>query len=87
VLAQVACNPEPGRASDPGADRLNRDHQRITDDQRPTQTERELRAGLGVRGYPTRVVVGSPGDEPGAQELPRTRLTRSARPGSPFSGC
>ena len=69
VPAQVAGDAVAGRPADPGADLLDRRHQRIGEQQRPADAEAELRAGLAIGGDAAGIVVGGAGDEAGPQRL------------------
>ena len=62
-----------GHASDLGADHLDRAHQRVGEEQRPDQAEAELSSRLRIGCDSTRVVVGSAGDEAGAEDVGKTR--------------
>jgi hypothetical protein len=68
----------PGDVSDARADDLDRDHERQGEDHRPQHGEAELRAGLGVGGDATGIVVGGTGDQAGpelAQTAPKAEWT------------
>src|SRR5487761_1297313 len=71
MLAQVAGDPESSRAPDARTDRLDGNHQRVCEDECPSEPESELRAGLRVGRDSTRIVVGGPRDQAGAQTLPQ----------------
>ena len=62
-LEEVGRQTLAGHASDARADRLDRRHQRISEHQAPQNIDAELRARLGIRRDPTRIVVRSAGDE------------------------
>jgi hypothetical protein len=67
MLAKIARDTLARNSTDPGADLLNRDHQRIAEEHGPRDREAELRAGLAIRADPARIVVGCSGDEPGSK--------------------
>lgn len=69
MAAQIGGNAATGRAADPGANRLDSDHQGPSYQQRPAEGEAELGAGLRVSGDPAGIIVGSAGDETGPQSL------------------
>ena len=78
VAAQVRGQAPAGGAADAGADRLDHDHERKGDEQRPAELEAEACAGLGVGGDAARVVVGGAGDEPGPEHRAQPRRARAA---------
>ena len=63
----VGRNSLPRHATDAGADLLNDAHQRVGEQGDPQHAESESRAGLRIRGYPARIVIGCARDEAGAQ--------------------
>ena len=55
--------------ADAGAHHLHRGHQRPRKQRGPQQLGSQLRAGNGIRGNARRVVVSSPGNDPGPERL------------------
>jgi hypothetical protein len=76
VTTHVARKAAAGDPADVRADQLNRDHERVGKQLRPTQAEAELRAGLGIGGYAAGVVVRGAGDQAGAHYVAELRTFR-----------
>ena len=69
--------PLPGDASDPGADHLDRGHQRVGEHHGPEHVEAELRARLGVGGYAAGIIVRRAGDQSRPQFLEQRGAAQS----------
>jgi len=67
VLSDIVGQAAPGDASQASADDLDRDHQRIGENDGPAQLVSELRACLGIRRDAARVVVRRAGDQARAE--------------------
>ena len=68
VPAKVAGDAFTGDATDPGADLLYRDHQRVAEQHGPRNRKAELGACLTIGTDTAGVVVGGPGDEPRSEQ-------------------
>ena len=82
--------PRPVVPPDAAADLLDRDHQGIAEQHRPTDVEPQLCASLRVGGDAARVVVRRAGDKAGAEQAEPARLARcpwllSSSPAAPLS--
>ena len=64
---EIGGDAAPGDAADPGADLLDRGHQRIGEHHRPADGVAELRADLGIGRDAAGIVVGGAGDQSGAE--------------------
>ena len=73
MTAHVSGQAAPGHPPDFSADHLDRAHQRIGQQKRPSQAVAKLRARLGVGGDSAGIVVGSAGDQARAQNIPKLR--------------
>jgi hypothetical protein len=67
VPGDVSGDAAPRRTADPGADLLNDCHQRICEQQRPTNSEPELGTRLRIGSNSARIIVGGARDEAGAK--------------------
>jgi hypothetical protein len=76
VLAHVTGESAPRHAPDLGADHLDRAHQRIGQQQRPTEAVAELRARLRIGGDAAGVVVGGAGNEAWPHDIGKLRSIR-----------
>jgi hypothetical protein len=79
MAPDVAGNPMPGDAADPGADFLNRGHQRPGEQYYPSHAVAELRAGLRIGRNAARIVVRGAGDQSRAENSEQPPL-RAAGP-------
>jgi len=76
MLTKVSRQPATGGSTDPGADGLDRGHQRIREQQGPGERVAELRARLGIGRDPAGIVVGSARDETGSENAEQPGLGR-----------
>lgn len=62
------------RAADPGANFLDRGHQRIAEEHRPGDGKSELGSSLRIRRYPARIIICRSGNQSGAKHIQQARL-------------
>jgi hypothetical protein len=74
MLAQIGGYAVPSRATDPGANFLDRGHQRIAEEHRPGDGKSKLRSGLGVSRNPARIIVCRSGNQAGAKHIEQAWL-------------
>jgi hypothetical protein len=79
IPANIARYAMAGDAADARGNFLDRHHQRERQQHGPADAIAELRTSLAVGADPRRIVVGRPGDQPGAERF--QRIAETKRPG------